>query len=283
MPKNLLGDSFPVLFEGLHTTGMLLQCKQAGKRTLVRAHNIEHQYYRGLARTTRNPFHMLFFRSESVKLKRYEEILHQTNHILGISRHETEYFDQRYGRATFIPAFHRFDEQGSLPGMGTYILFHGNLEVAENSEIFLSLSRACLSRLPYEVIVAGKNPSLRFRNRISWYKNIRIVADPSDQELDDLIARAQINLLFTKQNTGMKLKLLHALFMGRHCLVNPALVEGSGLEKLCTIATSARELELQIHDLMVQTFDEVKIRKRKKALEEYSNRAGAEKILRLLA
>jgi hypothetical protein len=29
-------------------------------------------------------------------------------------------------------------------------------------------------------------------------------------------------------------------------------------------------------------FDEVEIRKRKKALMEYSNRAGAEKILRLL-
>ncbi|MCK4989772.1 MAG: hypothetical protein KAS29_04770, partial [Bacteroidales bacterium] len=66
-------------------------------------------------------------------------------------------------------------------------------------------------------------------------------------------------------------------------LVNPEMIEGSGLEKLCTVATSDRELELQIHKLMVQAFDESQIRKRKKALQEFSNRAGAEKILRILA
>jgi hypothetical protein len=109
------------------------------------------------------------------------------------------------------------------------------------------------------------------------------VADPTDTEMDELIANAQINLLFTQQATGIKLKLLHSLFAGRHCLVNPEMVEGSGLEKLCIIATSDRELELQLHGLMVQTFDELQIRKRKMVLQEYSNRAGAEKILRMLS
>ena len=282
MPKNLLGDSFPVLFEGLHTTGMLLQCIQARKMTLVRAHNIEHEYYKGLTRSTRNPFHKLFFRSESAKLKRYEKIVNHANHILSIAKHETQYFNENYGDAKFIPAFHRFEEVTSLPGLGTYILYHGNLGVVENSEMFLSLARERLSGLPYQVIVAGKNPSLRFRKILARFKNIRLVADPPDQELDTLIAQAQINLLFTRQATGIKLKLLHALFVGRHCLVNPEMVEGSGLERLCTVATSDRELELQLHGLMIQPFDELQIRNRKKALQEFSNRAGAEKILRLL-
>jgi hypothetical protein len=101
--------------------------------------------------------------------------------------------------------------------------------------------------------------------------------------MDQLIAQAQINLLFTRQTTGIKLKLLHALFAGRHCLVNPEMVEGSGLERLCTIAHSDRELELQVHGLMIQPFDELQIRKRKKALQEFANRAGAEKIIRLMS
>ncbi|MDF1574378.1 MAG: glycosyltransferase family 1 protein [Bacteroidales bacterium] len=283
MPKNLLGDAFPVLFEGLHTTGMLLLAIQARKKTLVRAHNIEHEYYRGLARSARNLYHKLFFLSESVKLKPYEKIVRHADHILSIAKHETRYFNKQYGNATFIPAFHRFEEVLSLPGRGTYILYHGNLGVAENSEMFLSLARESLAGLPYPVVVAGKNPSRRFRRRLSRYKNIRLHADPGDQELDSLIARAQINLLFTSQATGIKLKLLHALFMGRHCLVNPETVEGSGLEKLCTVATSDHELELQLHDLMIQPFDEEQIREREKALKEFSNRAGAEKILRLLS
>lgn len=282
MPKNLLGDSFPVLFEGLHTTGILLQCMEARKVTLVRTHNIEHDYYRGLARSTRNPIHKLFFHSEAGKLKRYEKILHHASHILSIARHELEYFRENFGEAKFIPAFHRFDELSTLPGSGTYILFHGNLGVVENSEIFLTLARKRLVHLPYQVIVAGKNPSDRFRKKMTRFSNIRLIADPSDAVLDNLIADAQINLLFTRQSTGIKLKLLHALFAGRHCLVNPEMIEGSGLESLCTVSKSGRELELQIHDLMLQPFDESQIRKRRKALQEFSNRASAEKILRML-
>jgi len=283
MPKNLLDDSFPVLFEGLHTTGVLLQAIRARKTTLVRAHNIEHEYYRGLARSARDPYHKLFFRSESVKLKRYEKIMKHADHILAIAKHETQYFNDHYGKANFIPAFHRFEEVKSLSGLGTYILYHGNLGVVENSEMFLKLARERLAGLPYQVIVAGKNPSPRFRKKLARFKNIQLYADPTDEKLDQLIAEAQINLLFTAQATGIKLKLLHSLFVGRHCLVNPEMVEGSGLEKLCTIATSERELELQLHGLMIQVFDEAQIRNRKKALKEFSNRASAEKILRLLS
>lgn len=283
MPRNLLGDSFPVLFEGLHCTGMLPQCKEARKLSLVRAHNIEHAYYKGLARSTYNLFHKAYFRIEAAKLKRYEDILHQSDHVLSIARHETNYFNEIYGNSVFIPAFHRFEDLSSVSGSGSYILYHGNLGVVENSEVFLQLARKQLSRVPYQVIVAGKNPSPYFRKKVAPYHNIRLIADPSDQELDKLIVQAQINLLFTRQATGIKLKLLHALFAGRHCLVNPEMIEGSGLEKFCTVATSDRELELQIHDLMQRDFDESQIRKRKKALMEYSNRAGAEKILRLLA
>ncbi len=283
MPKNLLGDSFPVLFEGLHTTGILHQCTEARKLTLVRTHNIEHDYYKGLARSTRNPLHKLFFRTEASKLKRYEKILHQADHILSIARHEALYFSENFGEAKLIPAFHRFEELSSMPGSGTYILYHGNLGVSENSEIFLKLARERLSHLPYQVIVAGKEPSVRFRKRMDRYKNIRLIPDPNDEELDKLIAQAHINLLFTRQSTGIKLKLLHALYAGRHCLVNPEMVEGSGLDSLCTVSKSDRELELQIHDLMLQSFDETQIRKRKKVLQEFSNRTSAEKILRLLA
>jgi hypothetical protein len=283
MPKNLLGDSFPILFEGLHTTGILLQCMEARKLILVRPHNIEHTYYRGLARSTRNPYHKLFFRSEAAKLKQYEEILGKADHILSLARHEAKYFMEKYGNTTYIPAFHRFEDVSSSPGSGNFILYHGNLGVAENSEIFLSLAKEHLSRIPYQVLVAGKNPSARFRRLISRFPNISLHADPSDQELDALIAQAHINLLVTRQASGIKLKLLHALFAGRHCLVSPEMVEGSGLEQLCSVATSDRELELQIHELMLQSFDESQIRKRKKALQEYSNRAGAEKILRILS
>ncbi len=283
MPKHLLGDSFPVLFEGLHSTSVLHKCIQAKKLTLVRAHNIEHDYYRSLSRVERIPSHKLFLLSESIKLRRYEKILHHADYILGIAKHETDYFNETYGDAVFVPAFHRFEEVSSLPGRGNYILYHGNLEVAENSEMFLSLAKNLLTGTPYFVVVAGKNPSPGFQKRVARFPTVRLVANPSDQELDKLIAHAHINLLFTRQSTGIKLKLLHALFAGRHCLANPEMVEGSGLDRLCTVAGSMEESKIQLVKLMGQAFSEQQVQDRKRALMEFSNRAGAEKILRILA
>ena len=283
MPNNLLKDSFPVLFEGLHTTGVLGRCINANKKILVRTHNIEHLYYRALSKSEPHLFRKVFLRTESSKLKQYEKLLHQTDHILGIAKHETEYFNSTYGNALFIPAFHRFEEVSSLPGKGDYILFHGNLGVPENSEIFLKLAADILSKTNYPVIVAGKNPTERFRKKLSRYPRIKVIANPTDQELDGFIQNAQVNLLQTSQSTGIKLKLLHALYSGRHCLVNTHMVKGTGLDHLCSVAGSKEELITILDELMGLPFDEAQIRERKKILKEFSNRAGAEKILRLIS
>jgi hypothetical protein len=282
MPKNLFGDRFPVLFEGLHTTALLMKCAEAGKKTLVRAHNIEHLYYRALSRSETRLYHKIFLYTESIKLKRYEHILHLADHILGISKTETAYFKEAYGDALFIPAFHRFEEVSTEPGIGQYILFHGNLGVPENSDVFLRLAKNVLSRTKFQVIVAGKNPPKRFVSKLSFISNISVIANPTDRELDRLIRYAQVNLLYTAQSTGIKLKLLHALFGGRHCLVNREMVEGTGLEHLCSLADHPDEMISSLDELMHQPITEEQIRERKTTLQDYSNRAGAEKILRLL-
>lgn len=282
MPKNVLGDSFPVLFEGLHTTGILEQCKAAGKLTLVRAHNIEHLYYQALSQSEKSVFKKIFLRTEARKLKFYEPELKHADHILAIAKHESAYFENAYGKTLFIPAFHRFDELSSKEGSGDYILYHGNLSVPENSEIFLKLSRDVLSKTHIPVVVAGKNPSQRFLKKLAAYSHIRVVPDPSDQELDSLIQNAHVNLLFTGQATGIKLKLLHALFVGRFCLVNPLMVEGSGLADLCMVENEG-DLKHKLEKLMLTPFSKTQLLDRKKALKVFSNRAGAEKILRLIS
>ena len=282
MPKRILGDGFPVLFEGLHSTAMLDRCKAAGKRILVRAHNIEHHYYRALSRSESRFFHRAFLYTESVKLRRYERILERSDHILGISRSETSYFSETYGDAIFVPAFHRFEEVSTKPGTGDYILFHGNLGVAENSDVFLRIAKNVLSRTPHRVIVAGKNPSGHFLRKLASCSNIEVIANPDDKELDQLIENAQVNLLYTAQSTGIKLKLLHALFGGRHCLVNREMVEGTGLSHLCRLANHPHDMITSLDELMELPLADEEIRERIKTLQEYSNRAGAEKIVRLL-
>ncbi|MEN8155988.1 MAG: glycosyltransferase family 1 protein [Bacteroidota bacterium] len=282
MPKNIFGDHFPVLFEGLHSTALLPACAAAGKQTIVRAHNIEHRYYRSISRSETRLFNKLFLYTEAVKLKPYEAVLKHADHILGISKSETTYFEKAFGQAHFIPAFHRFEEVNIEPGTGGYILFHGNLGVPENSDVFLRIGQHVLSKTTHRIVVAGKNPLKQFLRKVSAWSNVEVIANPSDDEMDLLIRNAQVNLLYTAQATGIKLKLLHSLFGGRHCLVNREMVEGTGLDHLCRQADRPDEMISSLEELMELPFTAEQINERKATLQDYSNRAGAEKILRLL-
>ena len=86
--------------------------------------------------------------------------------------------------------------------------------------------------------------------------------------MNDLIRKAHINVLpcFNKNITGIRLKLLHALFQGRHCVVNDPMVAGTGLEPTCHIGTNANAFASIITQLYHQPFGEEEIRLRKQLL-----------------
>ena len=86
------------------------------------------------------------------------------------------------------------------------------------------------------LIIAGNKPSQELKEAVSDYPNIEIRTNLNTQEIHQLIKDAQVNVLPTFQATGIKLKLLAALYMGRHCLVNSFMVENTGLEPLCRVA-----------------------------------------------
>ena len=69
--------------------------------------------------------------------------------------------------------------------------------------------------------------------------------------MQDLISKAQVNILPSFNCTGVKLKLLNALFNGRHCIVNQDAVEGTGLESTCHIATGADDVRCLLTKLHV--------------------------------
>ena len=43
--KNLLKDDYPIIFEGLHTCGIMSDAHLSGRFMIYRESNIEHQYY----------------------------------------------------------------------------------------------------------------------------------------------------------------------------------------------------------------------------------------------
>jgi hypothetical protein len=249
---------------------------------LVRTHNVEHEYYRNLSDAERNPLKKLFFRLESFKLKSFENTLKNASQLLCISPNDNFYFDRKFGNSHFIPAFHPFNEIKSKTGKGKYILFHGNLSVSENIQAVEYLLKNVLNKVSFPVIIAGKDADERLAKKISQFTHIQLISNPAQEEMETMIRNAQICILPTFQDTGLKLKLLASLFSGRFCIANSAMIHKTGLEHLCHQADTPKDMIRLINELFVQEFTSEEIEKRKLILEEaFSNHRNALKIMHI--
>ncbi|HEX6845614.1 MAG TPA: glycosyltransferase family 4 protein, partial [Chitinophagaceae bacterium] len=183
----------------------------------------------------------------------------------------------------YLPVFIPYTSVNSLEGIGTYCLYHGNLSVAENEKAALWLLEKVFSKTNVPFIIAGKDPSYRLVRKVAKNKNARLVRNPSDGELNELIANAQIHVLPSFNKTGIKLKLINALYNGRHCVVNDEAVEGSGLEDTCHIGTTSHAVASIITQLYHRPFGEEEINLRKRLLGQiFNNQANARQLIQLI-
>jgi hypothetical protein len=283
LKKNLLQNEFPILMEGLHSSFFLNDKDFAKRRMIVRTHNVEHEYYENLAKVESNIFKRYYFYNESGKLKKYESILHKASGIAAISPNDTDYFSKHYKHAHYIPAFHPNEKITAKPGKGKYAFYHGNLSVSENNEAALFLLRKVFNDLPYHFIIAGSKPSDELREEIKNRGTVTLKDNLNPLQIHECISDAHCNVLPTFQSTGIKLKLLSALFAGRFCIVNSPMVINTGLEHLCIIADSAEAMKERIHDVFQKEFTSSDNSKREKILNEiFSNAKNAQKLLKLL-
>jgi hypothetical protein len=272
--KNLLNDDFPILFEGLHTCGIMQDERLKGRFLVYRESNIEHHYYRHLSKAEKNPFKKLFFLAESYRLFRFQKILRHASVMLAVSKDDTNYLASRFPeqRVIYLPSFHHDNEPNILSGKGTYALYQGKLSVPENSVAAEYLiSRVWDDTLP-ELLIAGLDPPDWLVQLGEKHKNIKIIPNPSDQAMFELIRGAHVNIMVTFQPTGLKLKLLNALFNGRFCLVNPEMVAGTTLDDLCIIGKTPSVLKDKLKHLFTMEFTESEIVHRQEVLtHHYSN------------
>ena len=279
--QDLLKDNYPILCEGLHTTAILSDSRLNGRRIFVRAHNVEHDYYRLLAESEPTFWKRWFYRMEARKLKRYEPILKKAAGIFAITQKDTDYFNAHYGKAVLIPGFNALSKVCSETGRGDYVLYHGNLSVAENKKAAEWLVEHVFGEMDVPCVVAGLNPPESLRKICGRHLNITLKANLEDAEMMDLIRNAQVNVMVTDQPTGLKLKLLNALYNGRFCLVNDDMVRGTALGSLCIVAETPDQFISEIKRLMDEDFTSDDIEERDDALKElYQNEKNAQAIIR---
>lgn len=280
---NLAKDNLPILFEGLHCCAYLNATELKAKKKLVRTHNIEHDYYRSLADVESKFAKRFYFRREAKKLECFEKKLVHADAVLAISPADAKCLSSRYKNVHHVMAFHPYEEVTIQPGRGKFALYHGNLEVGENNLAAIFLAKDVFNSLDIPFVIAGNNPSAALKKLAAENRNITLKANISTSEIDQLIADAHVNILPTFQATGIKLKLLAALFRGRFALVNSPMVANTGLESLCVIGETAPALKSQLLKLFREDFQQEEIEKRKSLLsDKFSNRKNAEKIVELI-
>ncbi len=280
--ERLSADSYPILFEGLHTCAYLDHPLLKEKKKAVRMHNVEWQYYKGLFDHSSDPFKSIYYAVESKKLQRFEAVLVHADIIFAISKTETEYLKNRFPQTQLLFPFHGRTKVESKAGKGHFMLYHGNLSVPENEEAVIWLIENLQTEESFPLIIAGKKPGASLKSKAESKKGIKLLENPSSEEMDKLIEEAHIHILPTFQSTGVKLKLIKSLFLGRFVLVNKMMTAGTGLENLCLVFEKKESLNEKVSELRNLEFGLKEIEDRKEWLQDFDDRKGAERILNSL-
>ncbi|MBM3420805.1 MAG: glycosyltransferase [Bacteroidetes bacterium] len=280
LTANLLKDNAPILFEGLHTCGILAHPAFTQRKKLVRMHNVEHEYYRSLALSERNLFRKAWFHAESFKLKGFNNILKHADTVIAISSSDYAKLSAVNPDTCVAGPFHSSSEPADRKGCGEFALYHGKLSVPENDRAarFIVSEVAPLTGFP--IVIAGSSPGARLRHAIKVCQGVSLVENPGIAELDELISLAHINLLPAFQETGVKLKLINSLFRGRHVIANRMMINGTGCEVLCHIAGTASEFARNIDRLARIEFTDIDIQQRKPLIQGlFDNKTNAAAII----
>ena len=201
--------------------------------------------------------------------------------IKKISQKDNEYFN-KIGNSHYIRAFHSNNDLSCKSGLGEYAIYHGNLSVSENENAVLYLIKNVFKEINYPFLIAGHKPGKYLRKEITKHNNIRLVENPEEALLDNLIKNAQIQVLYTQQATGIKLKLLKSLYHGRHCIANHKILIVTELENLCHMVETPEEWFAKIKELENIPFSSEEIEIRKNTLEKFNCIDEAKKIIQLI-
>ena len=275
--ENLINIDAPILYEGLHCCYYLKHPLLKNRKQYVRAHNIESDYYKLLAKSETKLLNKLYLFTEYIKIKSFQKRLSNADGVFSISDKDQAQLSKSC-HSHLIRAFHPDSTVLSITGFGAYAIYHGNLSVAENENAALFLIQKVFKHIKYNLIIAGSEPSEKLIKVVLNHANISLVKNPDNNILDKLIQDAHIQVLPTEQDTGIKLKLLKSLYHGRHCIVNRKMINETGLEKSCAVVESRKQWICKIKELETVPFEAKDINLRTELLKPYNCIVQANKI-----
>ncbi|MBC7872448.1 MAG: glycosyltransferase, partial [Ferruginibacter sp.] len=170
----------------------------------------------------------------------------------------------------------------SKTGVGSFCLYHGDLSDPCNEKAALWLLSKVFNDINIPLVIAGKEPGKQIHKLAQFYSHTCLIVDPSPGEMDDLVDKAHINVLPSFSYKQPEQKLVHALYTGRHCIVNPQAVAGTQLESACHIGKNAEAFKSIILQLYHRPFEEEEIELRKKIFSHLNEEEPLEQLVQWL-
>lgn len=281
----LLKDDYPILFDGIQTCYFMNHPEIEKRKRVFRANNVEHAYYAGLAMWETSWLKKQYLKLEARRLERFEKKLKGVDAILSVAKMDIPHFEQ-YGKTYHIPPFFNSENVREIDAAKTekHVLFQGNLSVKENEHAAKFIIEHIAPLTAHKIVIAGKNPSGLLIAMAKTAPNVVLVNTPPIEEMNNLIRNSHLNLLMTFQQTGIKLKLLHALESGRHIIINDKMDDSGIFAALCHVENEPEKIAGKIDELMEVPFTTTDKAERDKAFAvHYGNEKNARRILEIIA
>jgi hypothetical protein len=277
-------DNYPVLFEGLNSTGILQQIINPERKIIVRMHNDECRHSDQLKKISESFFGKIRLKSHSSAIKKYEDDLPHDCLYAFSNADNAIYSKEDHGlvNAEYLPVFSPFKNVTGKTGVGNFCLYHGDLSDPCNEKAVLWLLSKVFKDIQTPLVIAGKNPGRQISKQAELYSHTCLIVNPSDSEMEDLISKAHINVLPSFTYKKPELKLIHALLSGRHCVVNDTAIAGTNFEAACHVGKTASALKSIIVQLYHRPFEEEEIELRKKIFQDINKEEPVKKLIEWL-
>jgi glycosyltransferase involved in cell wall biosynthesis len=205
--------------------------------TVTRFNNIKYEIYRQFARFTDNPAKAAYAYLQYYKTKRYERAVPAASDLtLTITAEDRERLqpERTTGGIDVLPAgvdpseFDLLDHDTSSP----VVTFFGSMDYHPNEDAVLWFAREVMpvirrrrSDVTFEVV--GKDPSEDVR-ALDDREDVRVTGFVED--LGEHVARAAVVVLPIRVGTGIRMKALHAMAMGKPLVSTTLAVQGIAVE-----------------------------------------------------
>lgn len=301
--KELLKCNYDcIIVEGYKCLSAFLAIQKniAHKKSILRVHNIESNYFKNLAITTSNPIKKVFYSLESQRfnqIERSNSLNHLFTYILFISKVEAQ--DQLFDCVTNKFVIQPYLEERTSTYFDTpfnsrtnNILYLGNLDLPDNLASVKEIIKILLPVLEQSpditLTIAGKSESRTARKVFSYLlkrlPNFLLLENLHHTSISELYHKSKIFYLYSMNPSGVKLKLIESLSFGLPTISNYNGFVGSGLENAVINADELDQSELRnlIKELLTNQSrwqDE-----RKKVIDTFSNfsREASTSLLNLI-